>query len=146
MGGGGEERMMKFWSMFLFWFRTRCNLRTRAAPADDVVCAHGEAMDVHCCNCHSGFIFERDHVCPPALEDLNSIVTTPFDPVDPMEVGIDWAKGCDIAAYTCIACGFETGIVEQIVKHMKLHGATRLTVIPVNRPPAYGTMDRLRRG
>lgn len=30
----------------------------------DQVCKHGVAMDVHCCNCHSGFIFERDHVCP----------------------------------------------------------------------------------
>lgn len=23
----------------------------------DVVCEHGTAMDVHCCNCHSGFLF-----------------------------------------------------------------------------------------
>lgn len=30
----------------------------------DHVCQHGTAMDVHCCNCHSGFIFETDHVCP----------------------------------------------------------------------------------
>lgn len=35
-----------------------------AQPADDVVCEHGTAMDVHCCNCHSGFIFDRDHECP----------------------------------------------------------------------------------
>ena len=26
----------------------------------DVVCQHGTAMDVHCCNCHSGFLFEID--------------------------------------------------------------------------------------
>lgn len=31
--------------------------------AGDHVCKHGTAMDVHCCGCHSGFIFERDHVC-----------------------------------------------------------------------------------
>jgi hypothetical protein len=31
---------------------------------DDVVCEHGTAMDVHCCNCHSGFIFDRHHECP----------------------------------------------------------------------------------
>lgn len=24
----------------------------------DVTCEHGTAMDVHCCNCHSGFIFD----------------------------------------------------------------------------------------
>ena len=38
----------------------------RPAPALDVVCEHGTAMDVHCCNCHSGFIFDTDHICPPA--------------------------------------------------------------------------------
>jgi hypothetical protein len=32
----------------------------------DVVCEHGVAMDVHCCHCHSGFIFDKNHVCPPA--------------------------------------------------------------------------------
>ena len=30
----------------------------------DIVCEHGTAMDVHCCNCHSGFIFDNYHVCP----------------------------------------------------------------------------------
>jgi hypothetical protein len=34
--------------------------------AVDVVCEHGVAMDVHCCGCHSGFIFDRRHVCPTA--------------------------------------------------------------------------------
>lgn len=29
-------------------------------------CEHGTAMDVHCCNCHSGFIFDLKHVCEPA--------------------------------------------------------------------------------
>jgi hypothetical protein len=28
-------------------------------------CEHGTALDVHCCNCHSGFIFDRHHECPP---------------------------------------------------------------------------------
>lgn len=27
---------------------------------DDVTCEHGTAMDVHCCNCHSGFLFDSD--------------------------------------------------------------------------------------
>lgn len=30
----------------------------------DEVCEHGTALDVHCCNCHSGFIFDKDHECP----------------------------------------------------------------------------------
>lgn len=29
----------------------------------DHVCQHGVAMDVHCCGCHNGFIFDRDHEC-----------------------------------------------------------------------------------
>lgn len=24
----------------------------------DAVCEHGTAMDVHCCGCHSGFLFD----------------------------------------------------------------------------------------
>jgi hypothetical protein len=30
----------------------------------DWVCAHGTAADVHCCHCHSGFIFDPEHECP----------------------------------------------------------------------------------
>lgn len=26
----------------------------------DPVCEHGTAVDVHCCNCHSGFLFDID--------------------------------------------------------------------------------------
>jgi hypothetical protein len=29
----------------------------RLDAAGDWVCEHGTAMDVHCCNCHSGFQF-----------------------------------------------------------------------------------------
>lgn len=30
----------------------------------DVVCQHGTAIDVHCCNCHSGFLFDSQRcVC-----------------------------------------------------------------------------------
>jgi hypothetical protein len=39
-------------------------LSEAAVDAADHVCEHGTAMDVHCCNCHSGFIFDRDHECP----------------------------------------------------------------------------------
>jgi hypothetical protein len=28
--------------------------------AGDWVCEHGTAVDVHCCNCHSGFLFDAD--------------------------------------------------------------------------------------
>ena len=27
------------------------------------VCRHGVALDVHCCGCHSGFIFDPEHEC-----------------------------------------------------------------------------------
>ena len=33
----------------------------------DWVCEHGTAVDVHCCNCHSGFLFDADScVCVAA--------------------------------------------------------------------------------
>lgn len=35
----------------------------------DMVCEHGTAMDVHCCNCHSGFIFDVNHVCEVSKTD-----------------------------------------------------------------------------
>lgn len=35
--------------------------------SEDVTCEHGTAMDVHCCNCHSGFIFDTNHECPPPM-------------------------------------------------------------------------------
>lgn len=27
---------------------------------EDAVCEHGTALDVHCCNCHSGFLFNPE--------------------------------------------------------------------------------------
>lgn len=32
----------------------------QADPEADVVCQHGTAIDVHCCNCHHGFLFTPD--------------------------------------------------------------------------------------
>lgn len=37
----------------------------------DYVCKHGTAMDVHCCFCHNGFIFDRDHVCEDHDDDTD---------------------------------------------------------------------------
>jgi len=37
----------------------------------DVVCEHGIAIDVHCCNCHSGFLFDLEScVCEFDTEEL----------------------------------------------------------------------------
>ena len=39
-------------------------------PKNDPVCEHGVAMDVHCCGCHSGFLFDiQSCTClnPPSL-------------------------------------------------------------------------------
>jgi hypothetical protein len=33
-------------------------VHNEVAPALDPVCEHGVAMDVHCCGCHSGFLFD----------------------------------------------------------------------------------------
>lgn len=32
--------------------------RWRTHESGDVVCEHGTAIDVHCCGCHSGFLFD----------------------------------------------------------------------------------------
>jgi hypothetical protein len=32
--------------------------RRRAVDVGDATCKHGTAMDVHCCGCHSGFLFD----------------------------------------------------------------------------------------
>ena len=37
----------------------RCDLPV-SQQAEDPICAHGVALDVHCCNCHSGFLFDPD--------------------------------------------------------------------------------------
>lgn len=43
-----------------------------AQPEPDHVCEHGTAMDVHCCHCHSGFIFDKDHECSdPPVQSLS---------------------------------------------------------------------------
>jgi hypothetical protein len=33
-------------------------LKTSVNDVGDTVCEHGTAMDVHCCGCHSGFLFD----------------------------------------------------------------------------------------
>ena len=46
---------------------------------DDPACEHGIALDVHCCHCHSGFIFDKNHECPDAAE---LAVMQPWDEAD----------------------------------------------------------------
>lgn len=51
---------------------TRGDHQAASYDRGDHVCQHGTALDVHCCNCHSGFIFDKDHVCPdPAVLSLH---------------------------------------------------------------------------
>ncbi len=40
----------------------------------DWVCSHGTAMDVHCCNCHSGFQFNEEH-CHCTSEGVGALPT-----------------------------------------------------------------------
>jgi hypothetical protein len=56
--------------------RTYPQWTTTNEHSGDVVCEHGTAIDVHCCNCHSGFLFDwKNCVChwpdsePAADED-----------------------------------------------------------------------------
>lgn len=40
----------------------------------DLVCEHGTAIDVHCCNCHSGFLFDSDWcVCEFEPEPVGAV-------------------------------------------------------------------------
>jgi hypothetical protein len=53
---------------------------SRNEQSGDVVCEHGTAIDVHCCNCHSGFLFDWDGCScapepPPDLRTLHSKLT-----------------------------------------------------------------------
>jgi hypothetical protein len=36
------------------------HMQVTQLPDGDWVCEHGTAVDVHCCNCHSGFLFDLD--------------------------------------------------------------------------------------
>lgn len=40
--------------------RAHTEIAWREEPGGDVVCEHGTAIDVHCCNCHHGFLFDGD--------------------------------------------------------------------------------------
>lgn len=50
-------------------------MNCRTNDVGDMVCEHGTALDVHCCNCHSGFLFDAEScVCeaPPKRDALLS--------------------------------------------------------------------------
>lgn len=63
----------------------------------DATCEHGTALDVHCCNCHSGFIFDAEHECPDPVPD-----------VMPGEV-------------SCPTCGYTTNLRSEVRAHNKIH-------------------------
>lgn len=49
--------------------------------ADDTHCKHGTAWDVHCCNCHSGFLFDvMDCTCVFSFEQLMAWHVKPRQP------------------------------------------------------------------
>lgn len=62
----------------------------------DMVCEHGTTADVHCCNCHGGFLFDSDScVCvleaptnPPNLPDAAEMLWVVLANVS----GGDWTK------------------------------------------------------
>jgi hypothetical protein len=47
----------------------------------DPVCAHGTALDVHCCHCHSGFQFDPQHECPTEAAYRDQLVEQMIDTV-----------------------------------------------------------------
>lgn len=64
-------------------------------PEQDVVCQHGTAMDVHCCNCHSGFLFDTNScVCGPSDYTLRQLLQRAVD---------------GLTQGACFTCGSEPG-------------------------------------
>lgn len=54
--------------------------------SQDVICRHGVAMDVHCCGCHSGFIFDRDeHDCEEGMEQNSGMEIAQIGSDDELE-------------------------------------------------------------
>lgn len=122
---------MKLWTMILLWIRTTWNLPITRVLEDPIHPLEMTPTDRE--------LLERR---AQQFADMKRAAGVPIAAIDdwaqrPVVIGIDWANGCDITVYSCGSCGFETGIVEEIVKHAKAHGATRLTVIPATRPAAY---------
>jgi hypothetical protein len=65
------EAQQQIWRWFLKWRTQSPSLADPPIPSPgdeaivvtvneqgDAACQHGTAMDVHCCNCHSGFLFD----------------------------------------------------------------------------------------
>ena len=48
-------------------------MRTHTDDHGDVVCEHGTAVDVHCCNCHSGFLFDAER-CTCGSDWLTAVI------------------------------------------------------------------------
>ncbi len=54
----------------------------------DWVCQHGTSIAVHCCNCHSGFVFDMEHECPDSMADAAEMLWVVLANVS----GGDWTK------------------------------------------------------
>ena len=55
--------------------------------ANNPVCKHGTAMDVHCCNCHYGFLFDADScTCINTEEQLVADAAEAVEKVDADEL------------------------------------------------------------
>lgn len=73
-------------------------MNTHINELGDIVCEHGTAMDVHCCNCHSGFLFDINScVCEICKHKRIQI-----GPCEPRE------NGCE-HPHTCLICGGKIG-------------------------------------
>jgi hypothetical protein len=59
----------------------------------DMVCNHGVAMDVHCCGCHSGFLFDiATCVCLGRQKEPTDVILTGLPDACPV-CGARWS--CD---------------------------------------------------
>jgi hypothetical protein len=71
----------------------------------DVVCEHGTAMDVHCCGCHSGFLFDvqsctclNEETKMSQIPTIGRIVHYRLSADDAAQINRRRTTGADIAA------------------------------------------------
>lgn len=65
---------------------------------EEATCSHGVAWDVHCCGCHSGFLFDAMACTCLNGESMEPLPVVSADPNSPDAVDLDVAPVLDPAA------------------------------------------------
>lgn len=89
---------------------------------DDSACEHGTAMDVHCCNCHAGFLFTPEEcVCDLEGGCMNK---APW----PRRARVDLMTPAELAIMEAIRVVEEAGADVRLTDAVVLLGAAQASV------------------